>query len=78
MKPPAYGRSLLDARRRGLRPAPPFDVVFVTDDWELANGLDPNDPADGDADDDGDGPRPDHQQNEQHHGEFCVGVHLQM
>jgi len=36
VKPPAYGRELLDARRRGLRPAPPFDTVFVTDNWEFA------------------------------------------
>lgn len=39
MKPPAYARQLLDARRRGLRPKPPFDVVFVTDDWELAKQI---------------------------------------
>ena len=39
MKPPAYARQLLDARRRGLRPKPPFDVVFVTDDWELAKRI---------------------------------------
>ena len=36
MKLPAYGKELLDARRRGLRPAPPFDVVWITDSWDLA------------------------------------------
>jgi len=39
MKPPAYGRELLNVRRDGLRPAPPFDVVFVTDDWDLAQRI---------------------------------------
>lgn len=39
MKLPAYGKELMDARRRGLRPAPPFDTVFVTDSWELAQRI---------------------------------------
>ncbi len=39
MKLPAYGRELLDVRRRGLRPGPPFDVVFVTDSWDLAKRI---------------------------------------